>query len=170
MHPPTRDCASEPSQAVTMLPTVGRVRSPSTARAAAPARDSCRLPSQGRSIRTVRGRRIQGLVVGTLLAALAVPAWSIDTSAAEKLVNDNKCYKCHTVDRKKDGPAYRDVAAKFRNENDAVAKLIQHITSGEKVKFADGHEERHKKVKVDDPAELNNLAGWILSLEGGTKY
>ena len=103
------------------------------------------------------------------LATLAAPAWAADAAAAEKLVNDNKCVKCHAVDRKKDGPAYRDVAAKFRSEPDAPAKILHHVTAGDKVKFPDGHEERHKKVKGDQ-AEIDNLVRWILSLEGGTKY
>lgn len=44
------------------------------------------------------------------------------------------------------------------------------VTSGEKVKFPDGHEEKHKTVKTSNPAEIENLVHWILSLPGGTKY
>ena len=109
--------------------------------------------------------------VGLILAALAAaPALAADAAAALKLVESNKCTKCHDVQRKKDGPAYRDVAAKFRGESDAEAKLTHHVTAGDKVKFPDGHEEKHKKVKVDSPAEVDNLVRWMLTLEGGTKY
>jgi cytochrome c len=110
------------------------------------------------------------LAAAAALGTLAFPAHAIDSAAAEKLINDNKCVKCHAVDRKKDGPAYRDVAAKFRAEADAESKIVHHVTAGDLVKFPDGHEERHKKVKVASPAELDNLVHWILSLEGGTKY
>jgi len=113
---------------------------------------------------------LRRLSAAAALAALAVPAHAIDSVAAEKLINDNKCVKCHAVDRKKDGPAYRDVAAKFKSEADAEAKVMHHVSAGEKVKFPDGHEERHKKVKADSPAEVDNLVRWILTLEGGTKY
>ena len=114
-------------------------------------------------------------LVGTLclapaVAALASQPASVDAAAAQKLISDNKCVKCHAVDRKKDGPAYRDVAAKFKAESDAEARILHHITAGEKVKFPDGHEEHHKKVKAGDQAEIDNLVRWILSLEGGTKY
>src|ERR1019366_6968444 len=47
----------------------------------------------------------------------------------------------------------------------AEAKLIHHITSGEKAKFPDGHEEDHKIVKTDPPndmAQIKNLVDWIL--------
>ena len=110
------------------------------------------------------------LWLGPALMLLAGPCRGHDAEAAEKLVDDNKCSKCHTVDRKKDGPAYRDVAAKYAGNKDAEAKLTHHITSGERVKFEDGHEEDHKVVKSKDPAEIKNLVDWILSLPGGTKY
>lgn len=107
-----------------------------------------------------------------LLVTLLSPAWSFaaDATAADTLLQDSKCFKCHAVQKKKDGPAYRDVAAKFRGDAEAEKKLIHHVTSGEKVKFADGHTEDHKKVKTTNMDEIKNLVGWIQSLEGGTKY
>ena len=101
---------------------------------------------------------------------LAVDAWGFDARAAESLMKDSGCNKCHTVERKKDGPAYRDVAAKFRSKPDAETLVTHHVTAGEKVKFPDGHEEVHKKVKTKDASETKNLVQWILSLEGGKTY
>jgi len=101
---------------------------------------------------------------------LAGPCRGHDAEEAEKLVDDNKCSKCHTVDRKKDGPAFRDIAAKYRDEADAEGKLTHHVTAGEMVKFPDGHQERHKKVKAGTPEETKNLVAWILALPGGKKY
>ena len=72
--------------------------------------------------------------------------------------------------RSKDAPAFRDVAAKYQGKPDAETRLIHHITSGERVKFEDGHEEDHKIVKRKDPAAIKNRVDWILSLPGGTKY
>ena len=60
--------------------------------------------------------------------------------------------------------------AKYKGDPQAQQRLIFHVTSGEKVKFSDGHQEEHKKVKTSDPNETKNLVDWILSLEGGTKY
>jgi len=117
-----------------------------------------------------RGFRVHRFLIGPALALAAQAGWSIDATMADRVLKDNKCFKCHAVDRKKDGPAYRDVAARFRAKNETITRLMDHLTSGEMVKFPDGHEEHHKKVKVADPAELKNLADWILSLEGGTAY
>lgn len=101
-----------------------------------------------------------------LWAAIAVapPALAIDADAAQMLARQNNCFKCHSVDKKKDGPPYREVAAKYRGRADAEAKLYHHITAGEKVKFPDGSEENHKIIQTKDAAEIKNLIGWILSL------
>ena len=37
------------------------------------------------------------------------------------------------------------------------------MTSGLKVKLEDGTEEEHKIIDTKDPAQLKNLADWILS-------
>jgi cytochrome c len=97
-------------------------------------------------------------------------AAAADAVAAQDLAKASGCFKCHGVDKKKDGPALRDAAAKFKPKGDAEDKLIYHVTSGERVKFPDGHEEDHKKVKTSDPNQTKNLVRWILSLEGGTTY
>jgi cytochrome c len=111
-------------------------------------------------------------VIALCSVAFAVPyaAAATNSAAAEDLAQASGCFKCHTVAKKKDGPAYRDVAAKYKNVPDAEDKLIYHITSGEIVKFDDGHEEHHKKVKARSPDDARNLVRWILAQEGGTKY
>ena len=91
-------------------------------------------------------------------------ALAADEEAARALARQSNCFKCHGVDKKKDGPAWREVAAKYKGQADAEAKLTHHITSGERVKFPDGHEEDHKIVASKDPAEIKNLVDWILSL------
>ena len=64
-------------------------------------------------------------------------AFAVDADAALSLARQNGCLKCHAVDKHKDGPAYRDIAAKYKDKDHAetVKKLINHITSGEKAKF-----------------------------------
>jgi cytochrome c len=108
-----------------------------------------------------------------IFSVYAYPALAFDEDAAKTLAEDSKCFKCHAVDKKKDGSSYRDIAAKYAEKYkgkpaDAEARAIEHITSGEMVKFDDGHEEKHKKVKSEDMEEIKNLVGWILSLPGGT--
>jgi cytochrome c len=111
--------------------------------------------------------RIQPLLTLAAVCALAltaVPAAAVDAAAAESLARQNGCLKCHGIDKKKDGPSYKEVAAKYRGKPEAEQRLITHITSGEKAKFPDGHEEDHKIIKTKDMVEIKNLIDWILSL------
>jgi cytochrome c len=91
----------------------------------------------------------------------------VDVEAAKALARQNNCFKCHAVEKEKDGPAWKKVAADKKGKPDAEERLIQHLTTGEKAKFPDGHEEEHKIIKTDPPkdmAQVKNLVDWILSL------
>jgi cytochrome c len=105
------------------------------------------------------------VVAAALWAATAMaPASAADAAAAETLARQNGCLKCHAVDKAKDGPSYKEVAAKYKGKPDAEARLIKHITTAEKAKFPDGHEEDHQVIKTKDMNQIKNLVGWILSL------
>jgi cytochrome c len=110
-----------------------------------------------------------GVMATVFGLSLSTSALAVDADAALSMARQNGCLKCHSVDKHKDGPAYRDVAAKYKDKDHAetVKKLINHITSGEKAKFPDGHEEEHKIIKVKDVAQQTNLIEWVLSLPGG---
>lgn len=86
-----------------------------------------------------------------------------DADAARALAKKSDCFKCHTVDQKKDGPAYREVAKKYRDKKDAEATLYKHVTTSPKVKI-DGEEENHQMVKSKNDAEIYNLIRFILAL------
>jgi cytochrome c len=109
-----------------------------------------------------------------IFSVYVCPVAAYDEEEAMALAEKSKCFRCHGVDKKKEGAAYRDIAARYAEKYkgkpyaEAEARAIEHITSGEMVKFDDGHEEKHKKVKSDDIEEIKNLVGWILSLPGGT--
>jgi cytochrome c len=104
----------------------------------------------------------QAMVVAAL--ALSVNAHAADATAAQALAKQNNCFRCHGVDKDKDGPAWKKIAAKYKGQAGAEEKLAHHLTSGEKAKFPDGHEEDHSILKSDDPSEIKNLVDWILSL------
>jgi cytochrome c len=99
-----------------------------------------------------------------LVLALCAPvAHAFDAEAAQVLARQNNCFKCHSVDKKKDGPSFKDTAAKLKGKPEAQERIYQHLTTGEKAKFPDGHEEEHKIIKAKDEAAIRNLADWILS-------
>jgi len=106
-------------------------------------------------------KRVTNLVEWILALPVAAP---VDVTAAETLARQSRCLKCHSVAVKKEGPAWKDVAAKYLGSVGAEDKLYKHVTTGRKAKFADGHEESHPVVKTKDPDRINNLVNWILSL------
>lgn len=103
------------------------------------------------------------IAVTALVAMNSLPALAADEAAAMALVRKSKCLTCHSVDKKKDGPAYKEVAAKYRGKGEAEDKLVKHITVPNKVKV-DGHEEDHEMIKSKNPEEIKNVVHWILSL------
>lgn len=100
--------------------------------------------------------------LGLFFLVFAGSAAAVDEESAAAVLKDGKCLKCHSVDKKKDGPAYKEVAAKYKGKPDAVAKLTKHVTEPSKVKV-DGVEEDHGSVKTRDPEKIRNLVDWILS-------
>lgn len=104
-----------------------------------------------------------------LLAAANMLAWvtpvlAVDEVSAQMLARQSGCFKCHAVEKKKSGPAYSEVATKYRGDLAAATKLYEHVTSGKNVKFADGHEEEHRVVQTTDVSAIENLIAWILAL------
>ncbi len=100
-----------------------------------------------------------GLLVGIAFCATAHAA---DDAAAEALARKSGCFKCHAIDKKKDGPPYKEIAAKYKGKGDAEQKLSTHITTAPTVKI-DGKEEEHEMLKSKDPADVKNVVQWILS-------
>lgn len=103
-------------------------------------------------------------LIGTVLAtaALGVQAQTVDVAAAEKLLNDSKCGKCHSIDKQKDGPSYKKTAAKYKGRADAEAKLYTHLTTAPMVEI-DGVKEEHFQIKSKDEAGIKNAVRYILS-------
>jgi cytochrome c len=104
-------------------------------------------------------------VTGGLLALMLVasgPSFGLDADAAQALAKKSNCTKCHSVSAKKEGPPYKETAAKYKGKADAAQKLFTHLTTTPKVKV-DGKEEEHTAVKSKDEAEIRNLIAYILS-------
>jgi cytochrome c len=113
-------------------------------------------------VKTNDPKRINNLVAWILALPVAAP---VDVPAAKTLAGQSRCLKCHAIDVKKEGPAWKDVATKYLGNVGAEDKLYKHVTTGRKAKFSDGHEEDHPVVKTKDPDRISNLVNWILSLK-----
>lgn len=96
------------------------------------------------------------------LFAAGAQAQSVDVSAAEALAKKSGCMKCHSVSAKKEGPPFKETAAKYKGKPDAEKALVTHLTTSPKVKV-DGKEELHDSLKTKDDAQIRNVVRYILS-------
>jgi cytochrome c len=100
-----------------------------------------------------------------LCAAAGMPlahAQQVDVSAAEALMKKSGCLKCHSVSAKKEGPPFKETAAKYKGKADAEKALVTHLTTNPKVKV-DGKEELHDSLKTKNQADVLNVVRYILS-------
>jgi cytochrome c len=90
-------------------------------------------------------------VLMAIAAAGLLAAGSSQAQTGMEVLKTKGCLGCHAFDKKKVGPAYKDVAAKHRGEADAQATLVAKIKAGNP----------HPKLSVTD-AELNAAVKQVL--------
>jgi cytochrome c len=91
------------------------------------------------------------LLAVAVVASIAMTGAAV-ANAQEALAKSDGCLNCHDVNTKKIGPAFKDVAAKYKGQADAEAKLVDKITSGT------GHPKT--KASADD---AKGIIKWVLS-------
>lgn len=100
------------------------------------------------------------LVAGWSVAGGAHAA--LDDASAEALTKKNGCAGCHEVDKKLVGPAFHDVAAKYRGDKDAAARLRDKVKKGGTHVW--GEAAMPPNVLASD-ADIKELVDWILALK-----
>ena len=93
------------------------------------------------------------LIAGTALTAQAGPA--------EDALNKGGCMACHAKDKKLVGPAFKDVAAKYKGQGDAVAKLSDKVRKGGSGVWGPIPMPPNPADKIND-GDLKDVVGWIL--------
>ena len=94
-----------------------------------------------------------------LTVAAALPA-SLPAQAQEELAKKHACLACHAIDKKLVGPAYKDVAAKYRGDPNAEAKLVDKVKKGSQGTW--GQVPMPPNSFVSD-ADIKKLVTWVLS-------
>jgi cytochrome c len=95
-----------------------------------------------------------------VLFGVATAVATLPSLANEELAKKHNCFACHAVDRKLVGPSYQDVAAKYRADKGAEAKLVDKVKKGGVGVW--GQIMMPPNAAVPD-ADLNTLVKWILS-------
>ena len=93
------------------------------------------------------------LVILMMGMASLLLAGMANSQSGTDLAKAKNCMGCHDLDKKKVGPAFKDVAAKYKGDKEAEAKLIAALKEGK------GHP---AKVVASD-AELKTLVQYVLA-------
>lgn len=97
----------------------------------------------------------------TIVAAGAIVATGAAKAAGEEdLAKKSGCLACHAVDKKLVGPAYKDIAAKYKGQADAEAKLVKKVKEGGKGVWGEVPMPPNAAVSDDN---IKALVKWILA-------
>ena len=100
-----------------------------------------------------------------VMSALALSAalFSPLAHADQALANAKACMACHEVAAKKLGPAYKEVAAKYAKDKNAVAYLAEKIQKGSSGDW--NGPMAAMPANAVTPDEAKKLATWVMSLK-----
>jgi cytochrome c len=107
-------------------------------------------------------KRILATIAGATLVTAGSAHASLDNAAAEAMMKKDGCAACHAVDKKIVGPAYNEVAAKYKGDAGAAAKLEAKVKAGGSGVW--GPVPMPPNANVPD-ADIKALVGWILTLK-----
>lgn len=98
-------------------------------------------------------RIIISTAIGLATAAFVSSAYAVDAKRAMDEAKEHGCLACHDIDKKKVGPAYKDISAKMKG------KKAEEAIAAMKAKPV------HKSVlqKASD-SSLKEIMQWVLSL------
>jgi len=95
----------------------------------------------------------------TLISA-ALATTSI-AAANEELAGKSNCLACHTVDKKVLGPAFKDIAAKYKDDATAAEMLVDKVKSGGTGNWGQVPMPPNPMLSDED---AKTLVDWVLSL------
>ena len=98
-------------------------------------------------------------IAGLSLALASAGAWA----NPEEAMNKAGCLACHTKDKKLVGPAFKDIAAKYKGQ-DVAAKLVDKVRKGGSGVFGPVPMAPNSPDKIND-ADLKAAVEWILQTQ-----
>jgi cytochrome c len=97
-----------------------------------------------------------------VIAIAAALAFVGTAQASEELAKKNNCTACHKIEGKLVGPAYKDVAAKYKGDKKAEAMLIDKVKKGGMGVWGPIPMPPNAAVKDED---IKTLVHWVLALK-----
>jgi cytochrome c5 len=103
-----------------------------------------------------------GVMPAATAAATAKAGAPLDLASGQAMMAKDGCGACHAVDKKIVGPAYQDVAAKYKGDAGALARLTQKVKAGGVGVWGTVPMPPNSFVADDD---IKALVSWILTLK-----
>ena len=91
-------------------------------------------------------------ILAMVSVAVALAAGTVLAQSGPDVLKAKGCLGCHDMDKKKVGPAFKDVAAKHKGDKGAEATLVDKLKEGK----------GHPKIAATD-AELKAAVSTVLS-------
>ncbi len=102
-------------------------------------------------------------VLWLLLPLAAAGFAQADDEAMIDLAWDSGCFNCHDLDKTLRGPAWRDVAKRYHDADEAVfERLVAKVRDGGRGNWGDEAMSANRRVPEED---IRTLVDWILRLE-----
>ena len=109
-------------------------------------------------------RRAAAVAAGSVLAAVAVglsgAVLAASAPAGLEIAKQNACLGCHTVDRKLVGPAFRDIASKYRGDGQAQGRLEKKVKDGGSGVWGVIPMPSHPRMS---DADIHAVVAWVLA-------
>jgi cytochrome c len=116
--------------------------------------------------------------IGVMAVATGIAGRAVDTQPRTEpqdvkvqdvkvLAEQSGCLKCHAVDKKVTGPAFRDIAARYKNDSRAREMLREKVKKGGKGNWAKetgGALMPPHSALLPEPL-IAQLVDWVLSVE-----
>ena len=93
-------------------------------------------------------------ITGALILGMLASSGAALSQSGNDLLKDKGCLGCHDFDKKKVGPAYKDVAAKYKGDANAESMLVAKLKDGK----------GHMKINASE-SEIKTLVGRVLATQ-----
>jgi cytochrome c len=105
---------------------------------------------------------MKALMLTIALAGSMLVAGQANAEDAKALAQKSGCLACHSVDAKILGPAYKDVAAKYKGDKGAEARLVAKVKAGGSGVWGPMPMPANSPQVKDE--DIKTIVHWVLSL------
>jgi cytochrome c len=100
------------------------------------------------------------LTIGVLANAFTSAAYAADAPRGQIVASSNACMGCHAVDRKLVGPSFQQIAAKYKGDAQAPAKLARKVKDGGSGVWGMIPMPAHQSMS---DADIRSVVAWVLA-------